>query len=121
MARKRMGLLALTYAGAAVVILAVPGSMGGIAKAGAAPTAWPLEKSCEVLTAFGDAYVTSEGESTHRGVDVAASAGRAVSSPLSGSVTFVGTVPGVGVPMVLISGRLAADRVDEWAGVRGRR
>nr|MBA2457059.1 FAD-dependent oxidoreductase [Nocardioidaceae bacterium] len=24
-----------------------------------------------------------------------------------------GTVPGVGVPMVLISGRLAADRVDE--------
>ena len=35
--------------------------------------------------------------------------------------TGMGTVPGVGVPMVLISGRLAADRVDEWAGVRGRR
>jgi phytoene desaturase len=35
--------------------------------------------------------------------------------------TGMGTVPGVGIPMVLISGRLAADRVDQWAGVRGRR
>lgn len=35
--------------------------------------------------------------------------------------TGMGTVPGVGIPMVLISGRLAADRVDEWAGARGRR
>ncbi len=26
----------------------------------------------------------------------------------------MGTVPGVGIPMVLISGRLAAERVDEW-------
>jgi phytoene desaturase len=34
--------------------------------------------------------------------------------------TGMGTVPGVGIPMVLISGRLAADRVDEWAGRRGR-
>jgi phytoene desaturase len=34
--------------------------------------------------------------------------------------TGMGTVPGVGIPMVLISGRLAADRVDEWAGTRGR-
>ena len=33
-------------------------------------------------------------------------------------VVFTGssTVPGVGVPMVLLSGRLAADRVDELAG-----
>ncbi len=32
-------------------------------------------------------------------------------------VVFVGsgTVPGVGVPIVLLSGRLAADRVDEMA------
>jgi phytoene desaturase len=29
-----------------------------------------------------------------------------------------GTVPGVGVPMVLISGKLAAARVDRYAGVR---
>lgn len=29
-----------------------------------------------------------------------------------------GTVPGVGVPMVLISGKLAADRVDQYAGGR---
>ena len=35
--------------------------------------------------------------------------------------TGMGTVPGVGIPMVLLSGSLAADRVDEWAGVRGRR
>jgi phytoene desaturase len=35
--------------------------------------------------------------------------------------TGMGTVPGVGIPMVLISGRLAADRVDEWAGSRRRR
>jgi phytoene desaturase len=28
--------------------------------------------------------------------------------------TGMGTVPGVGIPMVLVSGRLAADRVDEW-------
>ncbi|HEV3135048.1 MAG TPA: phytoene desaturase family protein [Acidimicrobiia bacterium] len=34
--------------------------------------------------------------------------------------TGMGTVPGVGIPMVLISGRLAADRVDEWAERRGR-
>jgi phytoene desaturase len=27
----------------------------------------------------------------------------------------MGTVPGVGVPMVLISGRLAADRIDQWS------
>jgi len=26
----------------------------------------------------------------------------------------MGTVPGVGIPMVLLSGRLAADRVDAW-------
>ena len=32
--------------------------------------------------------------------------------------TGMGTVPGVGIPMVLISGRLAADRIDEWAGSR---
>ena len=31
-----------------------------------------------------------------------------------------GTVPGVGVPMVLISGRLAADRVDALATAAGR-
>jgi phytoene desaturase len=34
--------------------------------------------------------------------------------------TGMGTVPGVGIPMVLISGRLAADRVDEWAGSKRR-
>jgi len=27
----------------------------------------------------------------------------------------MGTVPGVGIPMVLLSGRLAADRVDAWS------
>jgi phytoene desaturase len=32
----------------------------------------------------------------------------------------MGTVPGVGIPMVLVSGRLAADRVDEWGATRGR-
>lgn len=32
-----------------------------------------------------------------------------------------GTVPGVGVPMVLISGKLAADRVDAYAGRRPER
>jgi phytoene desaturase len=32
--------------------------------------------------------------------------------------TGMGTVPGVGIPMVLISGRLAADRVDEWGQAR---
>ncbi len=31
----------------------------------------------------------------------------------------MGTVPGVGIPMVLLSGRLAAERVDQWAGQRG--
>ena len=29
-----------------------------------------------------------------------------------------GTVPGVGVPMVLVSGRLAAERVEQWAAAR---
>jgi phytoene desaturase len=32
--------------------------------------------------------------------------------------TGMGTVPGVGIPMVLISGRLAADRVAEWDQAR---
>ena len=38
-------------------------------------------------------------------------------TPKAPGVVFVGsgTVPGVGVPMVLLSGRLAADRVDELA------
>jgi phytoene desaturase len=38
-------------------------------------------------------------------------------------VVFVGsgTVPGVGVPMVLLSGRLAAERVDELAAARAGR
>ncbi len=37
-------------------------------------------------------------------------------------LVFVGssTVPGVGVPMVLVSGKLAADRVDRFAERRGR-
>jgi phytoene desaturase len=30
----------------------------------------------------------------------------------------MGTVPGVGIPMVLISGRLAALRVEQWAAER---
>jgi phytoene desaturase len=34
--------------------------------------------------------------------------------------TGMGTVPGVGIPMVLISGRLAAERVDEWEQARRR-
>lgn len=35
-------------------------------------------------------------------------------------LVFVGssTVPGVGVPMVLVSGRLAAERVEQWAAAR---
>ena len=33
-------------------------------------------------------------------------------------LTGMGTVPGVGIPMVLTSGRLAADRVDEWDRAR---
>jgi phytoene desaturase len=39
-------------------------------------------------------------------------------NPKVPGVVFVGsgTVPGVGVPMVLLSGRLAADRVDEMVG-----
>jgi len=37
-------------------------------------------------------------------------------------LVFVGscTLPGVGVPMVLVSGKLAARRVDEWAARRRR-
>jgi phytoene desaturase len=31
-----------------------------------------------------------------------------------------GTVPGVGVPMVLVSGRLAAERAEAMAGSAGR-
>jgi phytoene desaturase len=37
-------------------------------------------------------------------------------------LVFVGssTLPGVGVPMVLVSGKLAAERVDQYAAARGR-
>jgi hypothetical protein len=56
-------------------------------------TGWvaPVE-GCEIVTAFGAVY----SGKTHRGVDLAASAGAEVSTPAAGRVTFAGRVPADG-------------------------
>jgi murein DD-endopeptidase MepM/ murein hydrolase activator NlpD len=48
-----------------------------------------------VTLGFGASYVSAGGESrTHRGIDLIAAAGESVPAPSSGTVSFVGSVPG---------------------------
>lgn len=55
--------------------------------------AWPVQSSSEVLLAFQDTYEAEGREIVHRGVDVSAVAGEEVTSPVDGTVSFVGAVP----------------------------
>ena len=52
---------------------------------------------------------TSSGEASFNSTPMTAASSPSQSSP--GSFVGSGTVPGVGVPMVLVSGKLAAARV----------
>ncbi|MBW6468824.1 MAG: peptidoglycan DD-metalloendopeptidase family protein [Coriobacteriia bacterium] len=55
---------------------------------------WPLPAAAPVTLGFGEGYVGENGStSVHRGVDLVASGGTAVSAVLDGTVTFSGRVP----------------------------
>lgn len=66
---------------------------GRAAAIGAEP-GWPLPTAAPVSLGFGASYLSETGSSSvHRGVDLAAPAGTAVSGVLAGTVTFAGRVP----------------------------
>ena len=81
------------------------------ARARAAEMAWPLERPSEALLGFGAAYPSGDGEATHRGIDLASPEGSAVLAPCSGTVSFVGSVPGVG------GGTVVAATIDSGTGL----
>ena len=60
---------------------------------GQALALWPVDGEGSVLVGFHESYTSSTGEHTHYGVDCSASAGSAVYTPVSGTVSFVGSVP----------------------------
>ena len=55
--------------------------------------AWPVESVPEVLLGFQEPYGASGRTIVHRGVDLAASPGEQVTSPVSGTVCFAGSIP----------------------------
>ncbi|MDF1542001.1 MAG: peptidoglycan DD-metalloendopeptidase family protein [Anaerosomatales bacterium] len=66
----------------------------GIAAADGADQGWPLPGTAPVVLGFGSSYVGENGTSSvHRGVDLAATGGTAVTGVLAGTVTFSGRVP----------------------------
>ena len=80
----------------AVVVAAcvVANALSGVAWAGSAGSGWPLPGTAPVVVAFGERYIAPDGTSAvHRGVDLAAPAGSAVSGVLEGTVKFAGRVP----------------------------
>ena len=78
---------------AVAVALVLPSS----ARAG-----WPLAEPASVALGFGSTYSAADGTvSTHRGVDLVAEEGSTVRSPLAGTVSFAGRVPGSGGGTVL--------------------
>lgn len=55
---------------------------------------WPLPGPADAVLGFGESYVSADGSvSVHRGVDLVAAAGSAVTAVLDGTVTFAGRVP----------------------------
>ncbi len=90
--RRRAASFALCAAALSVALL-----LPTTARAG-----WPLESAAPAALGFGDTYVAADGTTAvHRGIDLAASTGSAVRSPLAGRVSFVGRVPAVGGGTVL--------------------
>lgn len=82
------------------------GVLVGLALLGAPVTAsagWPLaDVGASTLLGFGANYANGAGSTAvHRGIDIAGAAGAGVMAPLSGTVTFVGRVPGAGGTTVL--------------------
>jgi murein DD-endopeptidase MepM/ murein hydrolase activator NlpD len=72
---------------------------------------WPLGSAGEVQLRFGSLYASRDGASSqHRGVDLAAAPGAQVLAPLSGQVSFAGSVPGVG------GGRVMAVTIETASG-----
>ena len=68
-----------------------------LARPSTAHAGWPFVGPSKVTLGFGALYSTGEGDSSrHRGVDIEAAAGDRVVAPLSGRVSFAGSVPGVG-------------------------
>ncbi|MDZ4168349.1 MAG: M23 family metallopeptidase [Coriobacteriia bacterium] len=64
----------------------------------------------QVLLGFGESYGSEDGSALHRGVDVAASAGDPVVSPVAGEVSFAGRVPGqAGGSVLVVSVRCGDD------------
>ncbi len=71
--------------------------IGALGHPAVACAGWPLAHASQVTLGFGATYSTGGSDSSrHRGVDIAAATGERVVAPLSGSVTFAGSVPGVG-------------------------
>ena len=92
-------------------ILACTGTLLFAASAVAAEVSWPLPEAGEVVTPFGAVYATAKGESTHRGVDLAAEPGVQVLAPIAGTVTFVGSVPAIGGGTVIAATVTSAEGV----------
>jgi hypothetical protein len=68
-----------------------------LARPVAAHAGWPLAAQGRVMLGFGAVYSAGEGDSSrHRGTDIEAAEGDRVLAPLAGTVTFAGSVPGVG-------------------------
>ncbi|MDZ4179210.1 MAG: peptidoglycan DD-metalloendopeptidase family protein [Coriobacteriia bacterium] len=57
---------------------------------------WPLETAVDVTLGYGVGYAFGDGESIHRGVDLASDPGDTVLAPFAGRVSFAGRVPAEG-------------------------
>jgi hypothetical protein len=57
---------------------------------------WPLETAADVTLGYGVGYAYGDGESIHRGVDLASEPGDMVLAPFAGRVSFAGRVPAEG-------------------------
>jgi hypothetical protein len=57
---------------------------------------WPLETAADVTLGYGVRYAYGDGESIHRGVDLASEPGDTVLAPFAGRVSFAGRVPAEG-------------------------
>lgn len=77
----------------------------------AAELIWPIEGPAESMLAFGAGYAAGGSTAIHRGLDLAAPSGAAVLAPAAGTVTFVGSVPGVG------GGTVTAATIDVGSGI----
>lgn len=82
--RRRAASIALLLVVSAGLCLVTPGQ---------ALALWPVDGEGSVLVGFHETYTSSTGEHTHYGVDCSAGAGSAVYTPVSGTVSFVGSVP----------------------------